>query len=231
MYARLSKPALILALVPLMAMLLPSTLAAAKLIRPAVDHGTKRPAWVEPPPGHQIDGAGQLVLSGTDLGFYLSGGTVQVDLHDGPGRVFIPDGARYKERRDGSFGPTLRVDAPAGEAGVWMGRDVRRLFFLAGDAVGTKDDPIRIEGKAWCIVRGYNAIVHFTISEKGPDETVYRFPIRDPKKDAEEERKRKEQARIAAIRDPWVREREAFEAKGGLEWLGRRADGGVFNGY
>ena len=202
---------------------------SARFIKSKQENPKGPPSWEKPKPGHKVDGAGQLILAGTDINFYLTGGSAQVDLRKGEGRVFIPAGARFKERRNNSFRKTQRV--PKEGAGQWYARDVRRLIWLAGKSVGTKDHPFKVEGDSWLIIRGYNAVVQFQIAEKGDQYVQHRFPLRDPRK--EEEELKRERERLARLNsdDPQVRALERFKEAGGLYSLNKRDDGGVFNGY
>ena len=202
---------------------------SARFIKSKQERPKGPPSWERPTPGHKIDGAGQLILSGTDVTFYLTGGSAQVDLHAGEGRVFIPAGARFKERRKNSFRRTQRV--PKEGAGKWYKRDVRRLIWLAGRSVGTEEHPFKVEGDAWMIVRGYNAVVQFKIAEKGEEYVQHRFPIRDPKKEEEERKRERERLERLNSDDPEERERERFKEAGGLYKMGKRSEDGVFNGY
>jgi len=215
----------------LLAMSAPDGARAAKLVRG--DGGgretVQRPTWTAPEPGHKVDGAGQLILAGTNVTFYLTAGSAQVDLHEGTGRVFLPAGARFKERRNGSFGKTQSV--PADEPGRWYDRNVRRLLFLAGKSVGTIDHPVAVEGDSWMLVRGYNAAVQFKMDEKGADYALYRFPLRDPDKEAKDEQREKDRVRRLNSNDQLEREHEQYKQAGGLYGQSRRDGGGLFNGF
>ncbi len=202
---------------------------SAKFIKTKPELSGGPPVWEAPEPGHKVDGAGQLILAGTDVTFYLTGGSAQVDLRAGEGRVFIPAGARFKERIKNSFRHTKRV--PRDGAGKWYDRNVRRLIFLAGKSVGTENHPFRVEGDSWLIVRGYNAVVQFKMAEKGEQYAKYRFPIRDPKKEEEERRRERERLNRVNSNDPNVRAQARFKEAGGLYRMSKRSKGGVFTGY
>ena len=150
-------------------------------------------------------------------------------MHKGEGRVFIPAGARFKERINSSFRSTQRV--PREGLGKWYDRDVRRLIFLAGKSVGSKESPFRVDGESWMIVRGYNAIVHYRIAEEGDSFSTHHFPIRNPEKEARERQREKRRKRLLNSKNPYIRKRERFKARGGLYRMGHRSENGVFTGY
>jgi hypothetical protein len=220
-----SSRASIIFMICLFAATITSPLSAAKMVQAEVKTNDDQPLkWDKPKPGHIIDGAAQMVIAGTDIKLYLTGGSAQIDLREGQGRCFIPAGARFKEKQGtGGFGQTIEV--PESNGGTWYDNSVRRLIFLAGHSVGSEDYPLTLQGDGWLVVRGYNAVVVYKINEKD-EETKYRFPIRDTEAEAKEAASQK---RLRS-RDAMVRAKERYVRSGALR-SSNYYHGGVFNGF
>jgi len=173
-------------------------------------------------PGHIIDGSDQMILKGTNIKLYLTCGSAQIHIRKNQGRLQIPVGARYKEKHDrGSFGSTKKLSSR--DEDKWFEPDARRIVFLAGRSVGTKEKPLILEGDSSLIVRGYNAAVCYKIDEKD-EEVSYRFPLRD----AEAEAKEVESLARLNSANPFIRAKERFLRAGGL--MAKR-NGRIFNGF
>ena len=180
--------------------------------------------WDKPKPGHVIDGINQLIIGGTNIKLYLTGGSAQIDIREEQGECLIPAGARFKEKKDGGgYGNTQK--APSSDSGTWYDNSVRRLIFLAGRSVGSPEHPLTLKGDGWLIVRGYNAVVKYRIDENS-EEVLYRFPLRNPEAEAREAASQK---RLRS-RDPLVRAKERYVRDGGLKSESYYQNG-VFNGF
>ena len=204
---------------------------ASKVVKsdPMLPKGHERK---EPGPGLHPAGPHQVMLRGSEVRLYITAGSAQIDIPVA-GRCFVPDGARYRERPEGTgrFSRMRTARSSPGDAGIWLDEKARRVVFLNGRAKGSAKTPVLIEGETTVFVRGFNAVIQYGMKEQENEFEEYRFDIRDLAREAREERSRQERLDRLNSPDPFVRQRQEFIDNGGVYGMIRRDSNGVFKGF